>query len=78
LRFLGVLAGRVAGRGSVGDDKAPERFATKRRVRLGLGYRLNYTWRFEVLAMRDEARATLEDEIEVDAYMLDLRLKWFL
>jgi hypothetical protein len=30
------------------------------------------------LAMRDEARETLEDEIEVDAYMLDLRLKWFL
>jgi hypothetical protein len=62
----------------IGDDKAPERFATKYRLRLGLGYRLSYKWRFEVLAMRDEARETLEDEIEVDAYMLDLRLKWFL
>ena len=62
----------------IGDDKAPERFATKYRTRLGLGYRRNYTWRFEVLAMRDEARETLEDEIEVDAYILNLRLKWFL
>jgi hypothetical protein len=62
----------------IGDDEAPERFATKYRLRLGLGYRLNYTWRFEVLAMRDEAKETLEGEIEVDAYILDLRLKWFL
>ena len=62
----------------VGDDKAPERFATKHRLRLGIGYRHNYEWRFEVLAMRDEARESLEDEIEVDAYMLDLRLKLFL
>jgi len=28
--------------------------------------------------MQDEAKETLEDEIEVDAYILDLRLKWFL
>jgi hypothetical protein len=62
----------------IGDDKPPERFASKRRIRLGLGYRHSYEWRFEVLAMRDEAKETLEDEIEVDAYMLDLRLKWFL
>ena len=62
----------------VGDDKAPERFATKYRLRLGLGYRLSYDWRFEVVAMRDEAKETLEDDIEVDAYILDLRLKWFL
>jgi hypothetical protein len=62
----------------VGDDKAPERFATKFRTRLGLGYRHSYKWRFEILAMRDEAKETLEDEIEIDAYILDLRLKWFL
>jgi hypothetical protein len=62
----------------IGDDESAERFATKYRLRLGIGYRLNYDWRFEVVAMRDEARETLEDEIEVDAYILDLRLKWFL
>jgi len=62
----------------IGDDKPPERFASKHRIRLGLGYRQSYKWRFEILAMRDEARETLEDEIQVDAYMLDLRVKWFL
>lgn len=61
----------------VGDDKPPERFASKHRIRLGLGYRHNYEWRFEVLGMRDEAKDTLEDEIAVDAYMLDLKFKWF-
>ena len=30
------------------NDEAPERFATKRRTRLGLGYRRSYQWRFEV------------------------------
>jgi len=62
----------------LGNDEAPERFATKRRTRLGLGYRRSYQWRFEVLAMRDEARDTLQDEIDVEALMLDLRIKWFL
>jgi len=37
-----------------------------------------FALRFKILAMRDEARETLEGEIEVEAYMLDLRLKWFL
>jgi hypothetical protein len=62
----------------IGDDKPPERFASKRRIRRGLGYRHSYEWRFEVLAMRDEAKETLDDAIDVDAYMLDLRIKWFL
>ena len=62
----------------MGDDKAPERFATKYRLRLEIAYRPSYDWRFEVVAMRDEAKETLENEIEVDAYILDLGLKWFL
>ena len=62
----------------IGDDKPPERFASKRRIRLGLGYRHSYEWRFEVLAMRDEAKETLKDEIDVDTYILNLRIKWFL
>jgi hypothetical protein len=60
------------------DDEAPERFATKRRYRAGLGYRRSYQWRFEALAMRDETRETLEGEVDVEALMLDLRIKWFL
>lgn len=59
-----------------GDDAA-ERFATKSRVRAGLGYRLGYKWRFDVLAQRDDARDTLDDEFKVEAYMIDLRVKMF-
>lgn len=62
---------------TLSDDDAPERFATKRRFRAGLGYRRNYQWRFEALAMRDETRETLEGEVDTEALMLDLRVKWF-
>ena len=60
------------------DDEAPERFASKRRFRAGIGYRHSYQWRFEVLGMRDEIRETPLNEGEVDAYMLDLKIKFFL
>ena len=59
------------------DDDVPERFATKLRGRLGVGYRINYKWRVEVLTQRDDARDTLENEFDVEARMLDLRLKIF-
>jgi len=59
------------------EPKAPERFATKRRVRLGLGYRQNYRWRFSVLLMGDNARDTLDGDVEADARMIDLRIHYF-
>jgi hypothetical protein len=59
------------------EEDLPERFATKRRIRLGLGYRQSYQFRYELLAMRDKARDTLEGDVEVDANMLDFRFKWF-
>jgi hypothetical protein len=59
------------------DNEASERFATKFRLRAGIGYRYSYKWRFEIRAMRDTARQTLLGEIDVDALMLDLRVKWF-
>jgi hypothetical protein len=62
---------------TLSDDEAPERFATKRRLRAGLGFRRSYQWRFEALAMRDETRETLEGEVDIEALMLDLRIKWF-
>ena len=59
------------------DDEAAELFATKARARLGFGYRWSYAWRFDILAQRDEARETLEDEIDVEAYMIVVRVKWY-
>jgi hypothetical protein len=61
----------------LGNDETAERFATKGRARLGIGYRRSYAWRFEILAQRDEARETLEDAKDVEAYMIDLRVKWY-
>ena len=61
----------------VGDDETAERFATKGRARFGIGYRQSYAWRFEILAQRDNARETLEDPIDIEAYMIDLRVKWY-
>jgi hypothetical protein len=61
----------------IGND-VPERFATKRRLRGGFGYRLSRKWRFEVLFIRDYARETLDQEGDVELNVLDLRLKLFL
>lgn len=59
------------------DPEAPERFATKRRVRLGLGYRHSFRWRFSLLLMADNARDTLEGDVEADARMIDLRVHFY-
>lgn len=58
-------------------EEAPERFATKRRVRLGLGYRHSYRWRFSALLMADNARDTLDGDVEADARMIDLRVHYY-
>jgi hypothetical protein len=58
-------------------DQVAERFATKRRIRAGFGYRRNYVWRFELLAIGDNTRDTLEDSGEAESRMLDLRVKRF-
>ena len=62
----------------LGDDEAPERFATKRRTRLGLGYRHSYQWRFDALAMADNVRDTKEGAVSAEARMIDIRLHFFL
>ncbi|KPK56545.1 MAG: hypothetical protein AMS21_12660 [Gemmatimonas sp. SG8_38_2] len=58
-------------------DKIPETFASKYRVRAGLGYRLDYNWRFEAMYVFDESRNTLEDDFSLDSNVLDLRVKRF-
>ena len=59
------------------EPQVPQRFATKRRVRLGLGYRKNFRWRFSVLLMADNARDTLDGDVEADARMIDVRVHYF-
>jgi hypothetical protein len=59
------------------EDEVSERFATKRRIRLGLGYRQSYEFRYELIAMRDKARDTLEGDVDPDANIIAFRFKWF-
>ena len=59
------------------DEEAPERFATKRRLRMGFGFRHSYKWRFDILAMKDITRESPYSEINEDAKMIDFRIKYF-
>ena len=52
-----------------------ERFASKQRIRLGLGYRRNLQWRFEALYMWTRSRNTIEDGFKTSDNIIDLRLK---
>jgi hypothetical protein len=56
-------------------DEIPERFATKRRIRLGLGYRHSYHWRYDIVLMSDKVRDTLDGDAKVDARTVDFRVK---
>ena len=54
-----------------------ERFASKVRARVGLGYRFGYQCRLEVLYIRDSHRATKESPFGTDANILDVKVKLF-
>lgn len=57
------------------SDDVPERFATKRRTRAGLGYRRDSKWRMELLFIRDGTRTTDEGSFATAANIVDFRLK---
>ncbi len=56
-------------------DEIPERFATQRRIRLGLGYRHSYHWRYEIFLVSDRVRDTLDGDTRVEARAVDLTVK---
>ena len=53
----------------------PERFATKRRTRAGLGFRRSDRWRLEVLYIRDASRDTLDEDFDSAANIVNIKLK---
>ena len=57
------------------SEDVPERFATKRRTRTGVGFRRSDRWRFEVLYIRDGVRDTLDEEFDTAANIVNLKLK---
>jgi hypothetical protein len=52
----------------------PERFASKQRIRAGLGYRFNYAWRAEALYVWDRARDSADAEFTRADSALDIRV----
>jgi len=50
-------------------------FASKVRLRAGIGYRASNQWRVEILYIRDWARNTL-DQYDISMNALDLRFGW--
>jgi hypothetical protein len=61
------------------DDDVPERFANRIRLGLGIGYRLNYNFRFELLYLGQQSRNALDDDSFVtDDSIIRFRYKHYI
>jgi Protein of unknown function (DUF2490) len=60
------------------DDEINERFANKFRLRIGAGYRLNYTWRFEFLYMHQASRTGTDENFTTSDNIFRFRVKHYL
>lgn len=60
------------------DKDLDERFANRFRARLGLGYRLDATWRFEVIYMQQQAKNKIGEDFHTSDDVLRLRVKFYL
>jgi hypothetical protein len=52
-----------------------ERFASRQRIRAGLGYRRSFAWRFEVLYIWDRSRNTIGEGFTTSDNVIDIRFK---
>jgi hypothetical protein len=60
------------------DEQLDERYANRHRGRFGLGYRLNYRNRFEVIYLLQSSRDEINGEVHRLDNVLQLRYKMFL
>jgi len=60
------------------DKQLDERFANRRRARVGVGYRLNYKNRFEVIYTRQTSRNEIDDDFISNDNVIQLRYKMYL
>ena len=60
------------------DDDVQERFANRLRVRMGIGYRLSYTSRFEFIYMLQESKNGIDESIESTDNIFRFRYKHYL
>lgn len=60
------------------DQNVEERFANRYRVRVGMGYRINYNLRFEFVYTWQESRNTIEDDNITSDNIFRFRLKHYI
>lgn len=60
------------------DEPVDERFANRYRIRVGPGYRLSYTWRFEFLYTLQQSRNTLAGDFDTIDNLFRFRVKHYL
>ena len=60
------------------DDQLDERYANRRRARIGLGYRLDYKNRFELIYTRQSSRNEIEGEFISNDNVIQLVYKMYL
>ncbi len=56
-------------------DDPEERFASRQRIRAGLGYRRSFNWRYEVLYIWTRSRNTIDEEFATTENILNIRMK---
>jgi hypothetical protein len=56
-------------------DDTDERFSNRQRIRTGLGYRRNFTWRYELLYIWTRSRNTIDEEFTTNENMINIRVK---
>lgn len=60
------------------DQQVKERYANRRRGRIGVGYRMDYKNRFELIYTRQSSKNEIEDEFISGDNVIQLRYKMFL
>lgn len=60
------------------DDDVQERFANRFRLRIGIGYRLSYTTRFEFIYMLQESKNGIAESFQSTDNVLRFRFKHYL
>lgn len=60
------------------DEQLDERYANRRRARIGVGYRLNYKHRFELIYTRQSSRDEIDGAFVSSDNVIQLRYKMYL
>jgi hypothetical protein len=60
------------------NEEFSERFANAARIRAGLGYRHNYSWRYVIMFMEQLSRNTIDEGFKSSNFIIDLRAHFFI